>query len=349
MPPVQEISRGLPVEIDKISRSLKKLWEQGDEVLTKASLVNFAIYSEAPDALNFNSRLMAEVTREHACRAILIAANPDAAKPQVQAWISAHCHVSRAGAKQVCSEQVSILLEGGDHATMRNILFSNLDSDLPLFFWWQGQFPAEMDSQLWPWVDRLLYDSQSWREPAKQMRVLRTTIAAGRSRTTPCDLNWRRLTYLRLALAQACDHPWALEKLEVLDRVEVTYDPEAWTTAILLAAWLACQLRWTLRECRQDHYTFTREGGQTIVVNLEAVPGPWVTQVRLTAGDQHLDLNWSGNFLTTSLSDHPELRQLSPAGGTTIESLVREELVRGGEHRTYLNALGIAEQLWQAI
>ncbi|HEY0790087.1 MAG TPA: glucose-6-phosphate dehydrogenase assembly protein OpcA [Chthoniobacterales bacterium] len=345
----QEISRGLPVEIDKISRSLKKLWEQEGEMLTKASLVNFAIYSEAPDALNVNSQLIEEVTRENACRAILIAANPSAAKFRVQAWISAHCHVSRAGAKQVCSEQVSILLDGGDHATMRNILFSNLDSDLPLFLWWQGQFPDEMDSQLWPWVDRMLYDSQAWREPAKQVRTLRATIAAGHSRTVPCDLNWRRINYLRLALAQACDHPWALEKLSVLDKVKVTYHPEAWTTGTLLVAWLASQLGWALRDCREDQFTFVREDGDALDVELKALPGPWVTQVQLAAGDHRLDLHWTGNFLTTSLSDHPELRQLSPAGGTTIDNLVREELVRGGEHKTYLNALDIAEQLWQAV
>ena len=35
-----------------------------------------------------------------------------------------------------------------------------------------------------------------------------------------------------------------------------------------------------------------------------------------------------------------------PAGGTTMASLVQEELTRGGEHRTYLGALKIAEELW---
>src|SRR5690242_5474896 len=102
MPQVEDLARGLPVEVSKIGRSLKQFWEQGGEMLTKASLINFAVYSEAQDALSFNSRLMASVTRENACRVILLAANPAAATPRVQAWISAHCHVSRAGSKQVC-------------------------------------------------------------------------------------------------------------------------------------------------------------------------------------------------------------------------------------------------------
>ena len=51
---------GLPVEIGRSSGELKKLWEQGGEMMTRASLINLAVYSEAPDSLS----------REHAdCRA----------------------------------------------------------------------------------------------------------------------------------------------------------------------------------------------------------------------------------------------------------------------------------------
>ncbi len=350
MPPTtQELSRGLPVDLAKISRSLKQLWEQEGEVLTKASLVNFAIYSEAKDALSFNSRLMAEVTRENACRAILLAANPEASKPRVQAWISAHCHVGRAGGKQVCSEQIAFLIEGGDQETMQSLLFSNLDSDLPLYLWWQDQFPEDIDTQLWTWVDRLFFDSQSWREPAQQMKILRSSVHGGQSRTVLCDLNWRRLIYLRLALAQSFDHPWAWEKLSSANSITVTHDPEYWTTAVLLVAWLARQLGWDLREHREDRYTFSRgENGSEVVVELTALPGPWIGRVQVNAADSHFRLDWNGDFLLSTLSDHPDMKRLSPAGGTTLESLVREELGRGGEHRTYLAALATAERLWAA-
>ncbi len=39
-------SPGLPVEVGKIDRELKKLWQQ-NEGATRASLVNLAVYSEA--------------------------------------------------------------------------------------------------------------------------------------------------------------------------------------------------------------------------------------------------------------------------------------------------------------
>src|ERR1700748_2191979 len=130
MAEIQDLTRGMPVEVAQINRSLKALWEQEGNVLTKASLINFAVYSEAPDALSANTQLMEQVTREHACRIILLAVNPAASKQRVQAWISAHCHVIGTNARQVCSEQIAFLLEGSSPALLRNILFTHLDSDL---------------------------------------------------------------------------------------------------------------------------------------------------------------------------------------------------------------------------
>ncbi|MBV9997849.1 MAG: glucose-6-phosphate dehydrogenase assembly protein OpcA [Verrucomicrobia bacterium] len=347
MPTVEDLARGVPVDIARINRGLKQLFEQEGEVLTKASLVNFAVYSEAPDALSFNSRLMSSVTQENACRVILLAANPASSHRRVQAWISAHCHISRAGSKQVCSEQIAFLLEGVDHATIQSIVFSNLDSDLPLYLWWQGQFPERASSQLWSWVDRLFFDSQSWREPSTQMQTLRHATRARRSRLVFCDLNWRRLFYLRVALAQSFDHPWAWEKISHVEKLTITYDPEYWTTAILLMAWLARQLGWSLRERSDDRYTFTTpERAGNIEVELSALPGPWVSRIQVHAANSYLELAWNGDFLTSSLSDHPEVRQLWPAGDISLEAVVREELSRGGEHHTYEAALQIAEQIW---
>ena len=65
----------MPVEIGKIDRELKKLWEQGGEMMARASLINLAVYSEAPDSLAANTQIIAQITEDHACRAIVIAAD----------------------------------------------------------------------------------------------------------------------------------------------------------------------------------------------------------------------------------------------------------------------------------
>jgi glucose-6-phosphate dehydrogenase assembly protein OpcA len=149
-------SLGLAVEIGKIDKELKKLWEQSAGAMTRASLINLAVYSEAPDSLARNTQLISQITQNHACLAIVIGADRTAKENRVEAWISAHCHISRAGSKQICSEQLSFLLEGPCTNLLPSIVFSHLDSDLPFYLWWQGDLHDPMDPQLWAWVDRFI-------------------------------------------------------------------------------------------------------------------------------------------------------------------------------------------------
>ena len=165
MPAVTETySLGVPVEVGKIDHELKKLWQESEGAVTRASLMNLAVYSEEQGSLDRNTQLMARITENHACRAIVIEADCNAESDRVDAWISAHCHVSRAGSKQVCSEQISFRLNGGCTTQLPNIVLSNLDSDLPLYLWWQHEFREPMDPQLWTWVDRVIYDSRPWQD-----------------------------------------------------------------------------------------------------------------------------------------------------------------------------------------
>src|SRR6187551_1947673 len=207
MPAVAEAySLGTPVEIGKINQELKKLWQEGEGAMTRASLMNLAVYSEEPGSLQNNTQLMARITENHACRAIIIEADCGRGDDKVGAWISAHCHVSSVGSKQVCSEQISFLLKGGCTALLPSIVFSHLDSDLPFYLWWQEGFREPMDSQLWPWVDRVIYDSQGWEDFRAQMGLLESAEEEANQRIVFCDLNWTRLDSFRFALAQFFDH-----------------------------------------------------------------------------------------------------------------------------------------------
>ena len=87
----ENYSLGLQVEIGKIDTELKKLWQQSEAAMTRASLVNLAVYSEVPGSLAQNTQLIAELTLNLACRAIVIGADPTAKENRVEAWISAHC------------------------------------------------------------------------------------------------------------------------------------------------------------------------------------------------------------------------------------------------------------------
>src|SRR5436190_5187167 len=222
--PTETFAPGLPVEIGKIDRELKKLWESGS-AMTRASLMNLAVYSEEPGSLSRNTKIISKITEDHACRAILIGAKPGAKENRVEAWISAHCHVSRAGGKQICSEQLSFLLEGPSARLLPNIVFSQLDSDLPFYLWWQGDFHDPVDPQLWAWVDRVIYDSQAWSDFGTQMQRVETAQAEAKHRIVLCDLNWTRLYQFRLALAQFFDHPASQFRLREIETIEIDLAP----------------------------------------------------------------------------------------------------------------------------
>ena len=65
----EELSLGLPVEIGKIDRELKKLWAESGSVMTRASLMNLAVYSEAPGSLPLNTEIIFKITEDHAVAA----------------------------------------------------------------------------------------------------------------------------------------------------------------------------------------------------------------------------------------------------------------------------------------
>jgi glucose-6-phosphate dehydrogenase assembly protein OpcA len=345
----EEVSLGLPVEIGKIDRELKKLWAESGSAMTRASLMNLAVYSEAPGSLPRNTEIIFRITEDHACRAIVISANPAAKENRVEAWISAHCHVSRAGSKQVCSEQLSFLLEGPSAKLLPNIVFSQLDSDLPFYLWWQGEFHDPMDPQLWAWVDRVIYDSQTWSNFREQMQRVETAQAEAKQRIVLCDLNWTRLVQFRLAIAQFFDHPRSHRHFEEIERVEIGFAPGYRSTALLLAGWLAAQLRWTLEESSKGNtLTFRDRLKKTIQVSLSEEVGESINYCVVHCGSTEFRVSHSPNadLLDVALEgSNAERKCLMPAGSNDSVRLMSEELMRGGPHRVYLRAMNCVRDL----
>src|SRR5256886_13114598 len=240
MPAVTETySLGAPVAISKIDPELKKLWQDSAGAMTRASLRNLAVYSEEPGSLNNNTQLMAKITENHACRAIVVEAECNGTDDRLDAWISAHCHVSHAGNKQICSEQISFLLKGSCTTLLPSIVFSHLDSDLPFYLWWQGEFHEPMEPQLWEWVDRVIYDSQTWKDFGAQMRLVESAQQEAKQRIVLCDLNWTRLDKVRFALAQFFDHPASHHRFSTIDSARIDFAPGCKSTDVLFARWLA--------------------------------------------------------------------------------------------------------------
>jgi glucose-6-phosphate dehydrogenase assembly protein OpcA len=350
MPPVTEnYSLGLPVEIDRIGTELKKLWQEGEGVMSRASLMNLAVYSEDPNSLAENTRIISEVTRSHACRAIVIEANPKATENRVQAWISAHCHVGQAGSKQICSEQLSFSLQGPCAELLPNIVFSHLDSDLPFYFWWQGALRDPMDPQLWAWVDRFIYDSRDWDDFAAQMRLVESAQEEARQRIVLCDLNWTRLDKMRVAIAQLFDHPASHHHFAKIKAGQIYFAPGFRSTALLLVGWLAAQLNWQLEKVNDaNRLQFANPAGGKVEIDLRERDEHAVGEVSLSTGEVEFLVRHArcGDLLEVSRGkpDDTRLAQLVPAQSNDPVELMTQELFRGGQHRVYLRAANYCRQ-----
>jgi glucose-6-phosphate dehydrogenase assembly protein OpcA len=340
------IEPGLPVEIGKIDKELGKLWEETGDTKTRASLINLAIYTESAESVAANTNLISEIASQHACRALLIFANPNAPQDGAKAWISAHCHLAGKGERQICSEQITFELDGDMVTALPNIVFSHLDSDLPLYFWWQGNFREPLDKKLWGWVDRLIYDSADWDAPAEQFILAQKIRTLTEIRTILCDLNWTRLVGARFALAQLFDHSCALARVNKVERVSISCAKR--TTGLLLLGWIAAQLGWRL-ESPTGGRRFLSPAGASVDFEIQVVDGPPIGRCTFECTDSTLEIArqpdseyFHARIDCEGISD---TMILVPAGKGETSDILLIELSRGGQHPLYRKALAVVEPL----
>jgi glucose-6-phosphate dehydrogenase assembly protein OpcA len=334
------ITAGLPVEIGRIDKELGKLWEDSGDTKTRASLINLAIFTEDAGSVESNTAMISEIADEHACRAILIFANPDAPEPKANAWISAHCHLAGKGERQICSEQITFQLEGDMVAAMPNIVFSHLDSDLPLYFWRQGEFRKPLNEKLWSRVDRLIYDSADWKNPAEQFGIVNEIGNFTETRTILCDLNWTRLLGTRFALAQLFDHSCVLAHMKDIRKVSISTSNRL--TGLLLLGWLAAQLGWK-HQSLLGKESFVSAGGTPIEFEILESGGEAVSRCAFSSEGASFEITrekGSAYYHAKVCGDDScEKPMLVSAGRSKLTDILLMELSRGGTHPLYARAL----------
>lgn len=329
---------GIEVPVSAIDSELRKLWEQ-DEARTNASLMNLVVYSESIGALIANSEIIRELTREHACRAILVEIDSKA-PPSLRAWITAHCHLAD-GRKSVCCEQISFYLTGKVTGRFRNTVFSHLNSDLPLIFWWQGELSEILTERLVSVIDRLIIDSSSWADPVASFKQIEAASQSN-SDLVIQDHAWTRSWQFRVGIAGLFDDPVAQQALPKINFVSITYHPDHRNTALQVLAWLAVQAGWK-NSSGGSAFGFTSGSGVSISVELtEDASGPPLgsliiksdevtVQVTQQPGASHVERRVeSSSYSAVSLS---------PADPTSPAELVAVQLARGGKNSLYQKIL----------
>ena len=342
---------GMEVPIGSIDKELRKLWEQ-DDARTNASLMNLAVYSEAPGALEKNSQAIRTLTAEHACRALLIGIDRQAPEASIRAWITAHCHLSH-GKKSVCCEQIAFALTGKATGRLRNTVFAHLASDLPLIFWWQGELSPIFEDRLYSLVDRFVFDSSEWADPEDSFGTITDAIANATRELVVQDLAWTRSFQFRVSVAALFDDPLVLAALPRIDAVKIIHHPANRVTALQMLAWLAVQARW--RDGMELDLAVARRNGGREGFSFESQAGTAIS-AELVADENAAPLGLvelSGGGVTVSVSREAgatHLMRRIDAAGHVVEApgptdpddpagLIGEQLARGGKNSLFQKIL----------
>src|SRR2546423_10552150 len=220
---LEALEADVAVDPGAIEKNLADLWrtskEVADDALTRAALWNVVahtcttqLHTQASETLGLASATVPQ-------RSIIIRAD-GSAKPQIQSWISANCHLV-GGGKQVCSEEISIVAGGDRIHRVPPLVNALLIPDMPVAVWWLGDLPNEHEEyveMLLEPADRLIVDSSYFDSPRALDLVNRV---AAQTTTIPADLNWVRLEEWRAATASVFDPPHMRGRLTTLRRVRV--------------------------------------------------------------------------------------------------------------------------------
>ncbi len=329
-PPAAPANLGMETPLAGIPETLRRLWAD-NKALTKASLINFVVYSETGNDLAANTALIHAVTHHHACRALLFSAQPSDEPVTARAWVTAHCQVS-GGGKSICSEQITFVLQGTLRDALRNAVFAHLESDLPLVFYWQGDLSERWELHLFRHIDRLVVDSTTWKDPRATLRRLREAWRDSASHFVVLDVAWMRIFPFRQALSGAFDVEIACQRLSHLNRVEITHAPGHRVSAALLASWIAYKAGWSLD---QSERVFREADGPPLSRLVLAGSGACRVEIVHAPGSTFLHTTLHAGDYTTS--------QLTPAAPEDPARLVSERLSRGGNAPLYFKLWKQAE------
>lgn len=358
------LALGKEVSIGDVDKELRLLWEE-DKASTNASLINLAVYSEEDGAILKNSELVQAITREHACRALLIGIDRDASEASIRAWVTAHCHLAH-GRKSVCCEQVAFQLTGKATGRLRNTVFAHLNSDLPLVFWWQGELSPIFSERLYSLIDRFVFDSSEWAEPLESFRCIEQ-VMEDVELLQPMDIEWTRSNLIRHAIAGIFDDPLAMRASEHMTNIRIVVHPKHRMAGLQLLAWIVMSTGWQRSmdlgldtHSSSDLFYFETSEGSDVTAVIEVNPaGAPIGLVEISNAECKVQVsreNKSPHLHQKLDVEGHQIDRCTPAGSDDSAELVVSQLSLGGKNSLYrkmvpvfLNLLGDEEDVPNAM
>ena len=246
------------IDAVRLEKELNAMWaemsapESGAQAagVVRACVLNLVVYAAGAEARAEVDELLGAVVERHPCRAIVLAADREAAEARLEAFVSTRCQLSSRGSKRICGEQITIEAAGPAADTASTAVAPLLVPDVPVFLWWKDipHYDDRLFARLAAMADRVVIDSASFDQPHQDLLRLARLLEGGGLRLS--DLNWGRLTSWRSLVAGFWDVADYRASLAQIERVVVEYDPpdrsraQLAPKALLALGWIASCLGW---------------------------------------------------------------------------------------------------------
>jgi len=247
-----------PANVGEIEAGLSAMWRSAAKAsgaetsVTHASALTLLVYVDCEKAAEEVSNMLAEVTLQNPCRAVVMVMDPEGTPPGLMASVSAHCHLAAEGEKQICSEQITLHARGETGPELASVVLPLTISGLPIYLWWRAEdfAMAAYFDQIERVTQHVIVDSARFAATGADMRALAAWSKKHSGRIRLSDLNWARTTPWREVMAQCFDSPDRRPYLYRIRELRIEYEMESvrLTTqraqSLLLTAWLATRLGW---------------------------------------------------------------------------------------------------------
>ena len=354
-------------DADRIEAAVRRLWTDaaagGNNGVLRASVLNLAVVLDEATQLEEVFLTLGELANSHPARAIILAPEPTLTKGQLRTEVSIQCSFLPGYSRHVCTERIVIFADPDTMPALAQTVEALFMDELRRFLWWRRATPpgGALFERLAAKVDHVMIDSR--RLPSRPNPF---GLIAAHNNCSLRDLSWSRLTPWRDILAQVFDPPQMRQHLHQIQHVEIRHVPgpdgQRINAAVLLAAWLAERLAWTLTGKGGDHelQLTAPESASPITIVFRPDSRPryplHLSAIVLTptpGAGLHVSIERSQDMQTAQLcmgpSDTPPACKVVAMPPMRDPQALARELDFWGRDEVYCHVLPIAHQLAEAL
>lgn len=387
--PIELTWESKDIEVGRIRSALAEQWnrweaafldpsvmeaDSTEQVYMRASTVNVIVSVDNKEDAQRAEDSLSQLSDYSPSRILMLIRNgrpADATTFAVRVKVEEREHTR--GVAPVRLETIAITAPAGNDQSLASLSSPLLIPDLPDVLYVPYGPIAEnlLVSSLFELVDIVVVDTV-WTPDAGASFAVLANNATRQDVSDINDIAWSRLLVWRQLVAQFFDQPTALESLETIEEVVITYAPVSAegrcgrSAALLTAGWLATRLGWRapgeMVSFRDGWRSTLRAGekGKSREIVLTLVEGEHdngcgcLQEIRLVAGGSSqgtFDVRRTSDEEITTTSSHHDVTAVTRIVHSRCpddRALMSQELRRLHEDPTYTAALDFATLLWPA-